>query len=249
MANAGRVVRVGSTVRRPVEPWTAAVHALLQHFERVGFAGAPRVHGTDAEGRAVLDFVEGDVGLPPYPAWTADDALLVSVAQLQRAAHEAARSFVPPPDAPWQPTMIASGYAGALVTHNDLCVENVVVRAGRAVAFIDWDFAAPVDPVLDLAIAARHWIPLRDPVDLDPERRGVDQVARFALFADAHSLTRAERERVVDAAGAFLDQALVSMRARAESGLPGYVAVWDAGYEGQNRRSRAWLEAHRTRLV
>jgi len=31
------VVRVGDTVRRPVGPRTPAVHALLRHFERVGW--------------------------------------------------------------------------------------------------------------------------------------------------------------------------------------------------------------------
>ena len=31
------VVRIGDTVRRPLGPWSPAVHALLQHFEAVGF--------------------------------------------------------------------------------------------------------------------------------------------------------------------------------------------------------------------
>jgi hypothetical protein len=31
------VVRVGETVRRPVGPWSPAVHALLAWFERAGF--------------------------------------------------------------------------------------------------------------------------------------------------------------------------------------------------------------------
>lgn len=44
-------VRVGDTVRRQVGPHTQAVHALLRHFERVGFDGAPRVPGFDERGR------------------------------------------------------------------------------------------------------------------------------------------------------------------------------------------------------
>lgn len=48
--NASRVVRVGDTVRRSVGPWSAAAHAVLQHLERVGFDGAPRFLGIDAEG-------------------------------------------------------------------------------------------------------------------------------------------------------------------------------------------------------
>ena len=47
----------------------------------------------------------------------------------------------------------------------------------------------------------------------------------------------------------FLDRALTSMRARADSGAPLYVAAWAAGYPEQNRRSRAWLERNRRRLT
>ena len=56
------VVRVGDTVRRPVGPHTAAVDALLRHFEAVGFDGAPRALGLDERGREVLSFVEGEPG-------------------------------------------------------------------------------------------------------------------------------------------------------------------------------------------
>lgn len=43
------VVRVGDAVRRPTGPWSPAVHALLLHFERVGFDGAPRFLGLDEQ--------------------------------------------------------------------------------------------------------------------------------------------------------------------------------------------------------
>ncbi len=46
-----KVVRIGDTVRRPVQPWTPAVHALLRHLETVAFTAAPRVLGFDEEGR------------------------------------------------------------------------------------------------------------------------------------------------------------------------------------------------------
>jgi hypothetical protein len=37
---------------RPARPWTSAVHALLRHLERAGFAGSPRVVGDGYDGRA-----------------------------------------------------------------------------------------------------------------------------------------------------------------------------------------------------
>jgi hypothetical protein len=249
MGSGGAVVRVGDTVRRPVRPWSATVAAFLRHLEAVGFAGAPRHLGLDDRGREVLTWIDGDVGVPPFPRWVGEEAVLLGVARLQRELHAAATTFTPPPDATWdRPNLPAPG-RGAVVCHNDLCVENVVVRDGRVVAFIDFDFAAPNDRLLDIAIAARHWVPMRDPADVDPELRDLDGVKRFRAFCAEHGLDAAGRGAVVAHLGTFLDRALVSMRTPAESGLPAYVAAWEAGYPDQNRRSRAWVDARASTLA
>ena len=244
MGSDGQVVRVGDTVRRPWRPESDTVHAFLDHLHRVGFEGAPRHLRTDDQGRAVLTWLEGDVGVPPFPDWTTDEALLVSVAQLQRRLHEASATFVPAPDATWQVANLPPPGPGAIWCHNDLCIENVVVRGGRAVAFIDFDFLAPADPLIDIAIAARHWVPVRAAADLEPNRQDLDQVARFRTFCEVHELTKAQRSRVVAAGMDFLDRALVTMKDRADSGLRLYVAAWEGGYADQNRRSHAWLRDH-----
>jgi hypothetical protein len=249
MGSGGLVVRVGDTVRRPQRLHSPAVRAFLRHLDACGFDGAPRFLGTDERGREILSWIDGDVGLPPFPPWVATDELLVSVAHLQRRLHEAARGFVPPPEAVWDRANLPDAPADAIVCHNDLCVENVVVRAGQAVAFIDFDFAAPNDPLVDIAIALRHWVPVWDPADLTDGRAGADQIARFGRFCDVHGLERVQRRRVVGALGDFLDRALESMRSRAAAGLPLYRRVWDAGYPGRNRRARAWLDAHATELA
>jgi hypothetical protein len=249
MGSGGAVVRVGNTVRRPLRPESPAVHGFLHHLEKVGFEGAPHFLGTDDRGRAILSYIDGEVGIPPYPEWTASEELLTSVAALQRGLHEAARSFVEPDGAVWQRANLPEPGPGAIVCHNDLCVENVVTRQGRAVAFIDFDFAAPVDPIVDIAIAARHWVPVRDPDDVRDGRTGVDQVRRFRAFCDAHGLDAPARARMVHECLAFLDRALVSMKTRADEGQPLYVVAWNEGYAEQNRRSRRWLEAKAPALL
>jgi hypothetical protein len=93
IANRGRVVRIGDTVRRPIRPTSRATHALLQHLGRVGFDGAPRFLGIDAQGREVLSYIPGAAVIPPYPAWALTDAALVSVAMLLRRYHEAVVDF------------------------------------------------------------------------------------------------------------------------------------------------------------
>ncbi|HTI23177.1 MAG TPA: aminoglycoside phosphotransferase family protein [Kutzneria sp.] len=239
--NVGAVVRVGDTVRRPSGAAAAPVRAFLQHLERVGFAGAPRFHGVDEQGREVLDYVAGDVALPPYPDWVAAEELLLSIAELQRDLHTAAVGFELPDGLAWPPRRLPTGAAGHLVCHADLCVENVVVRNGRAVAFIDFDLATPADRLFDIAVAARHWIPLRDPVDIADARADTDLMARFRAFADVHGLSGDQRRQVIDMLGEFLDQALESTRKRAEDGHPGFARLWADGYEAMNRRSRTWL--------
>ncbi len=243
LANAGAVVRVGDTVRRPARPQTPAVHVLLDHLATVGFDGAPRVLGYDRLGRSMLGYLRGEVAAPPYPAWVAQESVLDGVASLQRRFHEAVASFDPADDAVWDRTL-APPAGGALIGHNDVSVENVVVRDGHPVALIDFDFAAPADRLWDVAVALRHWVPVRDPRDLvrlaDP-RAGLDQVARFHRYCNGYGVPDGDRPRVVELLGEFLRQALDRMRERYEAGLPGYVDAWLAGYPEQNLRDRAWL--------
>lgn len=67
------------------------------------------------------------------------------------------------------------------------------MRDGRAAAFIDFDLALPVDPLFDIAVAARHWIPLRDPADIADARSGTELFDRFRLFTAAHGLDDDQR--------------------------------------------------------
>jgi Ser/Thr protein kinase RdoA (MazF antagonist) len=53
-----------------------------------------------------------------------------------------------------RPSSVAPhGARGDLVCHTDLCLENVVVRDGRAATFIDFDQARPASPLFDIADA------------------------------------------------------------------------------------------------
>jgi Phosphotransferase enzyme family len=131
------VVRIGDTVRRPQGEWSPAVHALLDHFEAVGFDGAPRFLGVDDAGREVLRYVEGDAALAPIPT---DDEVLAELGLLLRHMHEAVADFEPPPDARW-----FTGGEGPLVCHRDLFPPNVILREGQPVALVDWDFAGPAE--------------------------------------------------------------------------------------------------------
>lgn len=133
----GGVVRIGDTIRRPVGPWTPAVHAHLRYLEDVGFEGAPRGLGFDEAGREVLTYLPSD----PTPAWS--DAALIATARLVRQLHEALAGFTPPPDAVWRLPSIGRHTPSGHIGHNDLCPMNTVYADGRPYDFIDWDMAGP----------------------------------------------------------------------------------------------------------
>ena len=238
-ANRGLVFRVGDTVRRPRPPAADAVHALLCHLENVGFDGAPRYLGEDDDGREVLTYIDGDVPTAPYPAWALTDDALVSVASLLRRYHEAASSF-DPTGREW-PTTVPSPYRAQLVTHNDPNLDNVAFRDGQAVALIDFDLASPGSVLWDAALAARLWVPLRDPADVPvalADRAG----ERLRLFAEAYGLPRSERRRMAEAVLATHTWCYDIVREGAEHGRPGYQHYWTPSAQEHDERGRRWLE-------
>jgi Ser/Thr protein kinase RdoA (MazF antagonist) len=243
MGNRGDVVRIGDTVRRPAGEHAPAVSLLLDHLAARGFP-APVPRGRDREGRELFEWIEGDVPVPPYPAWSLTDDALASVGRLLRRYHALVASFDPPQHLSWSHEL-ADPHGGPIVCHNDVCPENVVFAAGEAMALLDFDFAAPGRPVWDLAQAARMWIPLR-PVELRGERSHLDPFRRLAVLAGAYGLDRADRRPLVDAivAGKRLGTCFVERRVRA--GEPAFVEHWNerGGQDGDDR-ILAWLEENR----
>jgi aminoglycoside phosphotransferase (APT) family kinase protein len=177
--------------------WSGAVHEYLRYLESAEFAGAPRVLGTDGE-REILTFIEGEVPADPQwqpghghrlPSYARSEAALIAAAGLVRRLHDAARGYRPTDTEyrfhPHPPR------AGQIVSHGDLGPWNTVYRGGVPVAFIDWDGAGPVDPVVDLAAAAWGFVPLAPPRQL--REAGFDPVpdigVRLRLFVDGYGMS------------------------------------------------------------
>ena len=192
-----RVTRRGGQLLRPLGPWSGAVHEYLRHLASAGFTGAPRVLGTDGE-REILTFIDGQVPSDPHwqpghglwlPPYARSEAALSTAAQLVRQLHEAAGGYRPADTEyrfhPHPPR------AGEIVSHGDLGPWNTVYRDGVPVAFIDWDSAGPIDPLVDVAAAALAFVPLAAPQQL--REAGFDPVpdigARLRLFVDAYGLS------------------------------------------------------------
>jgi len=245
VANAGSVTRLGAHVLRPSNPHSASVHRFLASLRAAGFDGASNPVGIDADGRERLEFIDGEVAVPPYPEWVQTDEALASITTLLRRFHDASRSF-DPIGASWSDEM-AGPQVGPVVCHNDVCLENVVFRAGVAVALLDFDFAAPGQPVYDLAQFARMCVPVDD--DVSSARLGwqpSDHPTRLRIVADAYGLDGAGRRELMVLLDASIARAGGLVRRRVAAGDPNFIAAWnEMGGEARFTRRRAWWGEHR----
>jgi hypothetical protein len=249
IANAGSVTRDGAHVLRPSNIHTPSIHRFLATLDAAGFDGASSPVGVDADGRERLVFIEGDVAFVPYPRWVQADDTLASIAVLLRRFHEAAHGF-DRSGSTWSGAL-ADPAGGPVVCHNDVCLENVVFRAGQAVGLIDFDYAAPGRPLYDLAHMVRMCVPLEDDTfgsligwDLG------DRPARLRLAVDAYGLGAPERRQLGELLALSIDRAEAFVRGRAEAGDPNFLWMWKA-IGGQERfdRKRRWWQANRAELL
>jgi hypothetical protein len=249
------VVRVGDTVRRPLNPNSPLIHALLRHLEAAGFTGAPRFLGTDAAGREVLSYIEGEVAGRPRPPWIGDEGRMVSVARLVRAYDDAAAAFVPPegispvdefPEVAGIPP--APPYEPELIGHVDITPENVVFREAKAFALIDFDLARPATRADEMFNVMLWWAPLFDPRDVEPLLRGLNVPRRCRMLADAYGMSGTDRARVIEVAIMRTRRAWYLMRRRAERDGGGWQRMWDEGVGDVIKRRGVWLDQNAAAL-
>ncbi|MEY9935567.1 Ser/Thr protein kinase RdoA (MazF antagonist) [Catenulispora sp. GP43] len=177
-AGAGSDASVGDVVRRPAGAASGFVAELLGLFEQRGFGGAPRYLGCE-DGADLFSYIPGDVPAR-FQVWT--DEQIAAAGRLLRAMHEATRG---------------SALAGRspVVCHHDAGPNNAVFQDGVPVAWIDFDTAAPGDPLEDVGYAAWTWCIASK--QTAPIARQADQVR---ILADAYGLTAPERAVLIDAA-------------------------------------------------
>jgi aminoglycoside phosphotransferase (APT) family kinase protein len=249
VANAGMVIRDGETVFRPAPPNASTIHRVLEHVVSKGFP-APEPLDLEQDGREALRFIAGDVSVPPYPEpWVRSDSTLIEVGRFLRSYHEAVDGFSPPSEAEWS-VELADPWGGTVICHNDVCIENVVFEGGGAVGLLDFDFAAPGRPLWDLAMTARYWVPLLDPISADATGRGhLDVLARVRILADAYGLEEANRRSF---GSVLMETEAVAIRfvlGRIERGQTAFLQMWnDLGGETRYRRKMVWLEEHLPRI-
>jgi aminoglycoside phosphotransferase (APT) family kinase protein len=246
MVNAGAVFRRGSLVERPAPPTARALHAHLLALKEHGFDAAPTPVQLTTDGREQLTYIPGDVALPPFPRWVMTETALSSVGSLLRRLHEASVAVPVDTRTAW-PQALADPEGGRMLCHNDVCLENVVFRDGRATALIDFDLAAPGRPVWDVAMTARYWVPMLDPASAAAfYPAGLDAPTRLRILADSYGLSPQDRAELPG----VIEQATRSCRAfvadRVAEGDPLYTQVLSerGGWQRWDRLQE-WLVAHK----
>jgi aminoglycoside phosphotransferase (APT) family kinase protein len=250
IANAGAVTRDGDHVLRPSNPHTPTIHAFLRFLREEGFTGASNPVGVDPDGRERLDYIAGDVAVPPYPAWAQTDMALATAAALLRRLHDVSARYVPPPDATWSDEM-ADPVGGTVICHNDVCLENIVYRDQVAVGLLDFDFAAPGRRVHDVATFARMNVPL----DTDDDAVLLGRTPPFAPFrrlrvvADAYGLPP-DRSALLDRLAAGIERGGEFLQRRLDEGNEAFRAMVEStGGMAKFDRRRAWFAANRERFA
>ena len=180
------IVRIGNTVHRPVHRWSSSVHALLNHLELAGFQYSPRMLGFDDQGREIVSYIEGDSGAAGWSRVLSEEGLQ-AFAGLLRDYHEAVSDFRPS-TSDWS-TGMQTLMPGEVITHGDFAPWNVVWRDFEPVGLIDWDYARPAKPWVDVAYALEYVVPFReDSLCISWMHHPVvpDRARRLRTFVDAY---------------------------------------------------------------
>jgi hypothetical protein len=231
----GGATRVGRTVRRPTGAWTSAVHELLTYLHDNGLRGIPELHGTDDEGREVLEYVEGR-GVPVDKEIVLDNVLEEAVVWL-RDFHDLVEGFRPEGPRHWRAAGEVELGDDEIICHHDPGAYNWIIQSGHFVAMIDWDMAGPGKPLDDLAFLAWSAIPLYREIPVE------DVARRLDLLVDAYgewgpmTVLGAVMERMTTAC-----DRIEAGQARGDQGF------LNLGQVGEPQRTRERLAAFRERI-
>ena len=246
--NLSEVVRVGDTVRRPLHPWSEAVHGLLRHLEAQEFDGAPRFLGVDDHGREMLTFLAGEVGAYPLPTPMWSDEVLIGAARLLRRFHDATLGYAAPEGAEWQ-FAYPDPTCHEVICHNDVAPYHLVFVADSPRALIDFDTARPGPRIWDLAYAAYTVVPLASfapradgaTVPYESSQHAGERARRLRLLQDAYGLPM---DDLLPTVGLRLEALCDVLMTRTAAGDEAYRRLVAEGHLDRYQREVAFVRRH-----
>ena len=235
--HSGRVFRDGNRVIKKASPWTPSVHSLMETLRNAGINYVPKNFGVTSEGLEVLEFVEGEVPIYPFPEWVWNDDLLIDVARKMRKFHDAdlVGEFG---EREWRRGKVSPT---EVMCHGDLAPYNTVCEGGRVKSFIDWDYALPAPRGWDLGYAAYRWVSLTHPNNRDGRKQDLDeQKRRLQLFALSYG--DFSSTEIIHWAMRRLEDLISHSRSEARLGNVNMQDTIDAGHVTLYERDLQWLK-------
>jgi thiamine kinase-like enzyme len=222
-------VKIGPTVHRQPSEQSSYVHQVLQLLERVNFEWAPRFLGMDEQGREVLSFIDGYVPHGqevPQQTWSLET--MQDVFHHIRQLHDLTSG-----------SELAKGQE--CICHGDLSYANTVYRDGKAIAFIDWDWAHPGQRIDDVAYGFLEYLSIGEfeGGGAPAERARLSSELAYAYGLDT-SQRRAIPARMLDLLLGTRDKQLQAVK----KGSPSAIRLAEAGVSGHMLKRHAWLQAN-----
>jgi hypothetical protein len=188
------VYKKDNMVLRPIESWSPNIHLLLTHFYNNGLP-VPKIIKTDNT-YEYLEYINGEQ-IHPYK-WNNES--LVEIANLVKKLHNTAKTFEYNENMEWKPWYLRELGKPELYSHGDIAPWNIITNGNKIIGLIDWEYAGPIDPIIELARVCWLFPQLVDD-DLgklyelpSPKERG-EQVR---LIIDIYGLNKNERETFFD---------------------------------------------------
>jgi hypothetical protein len=184
------VYKENDMVIRPIEPWSNNIHLLLKHFYINGLP-VPKIIKTDNT-HEYLEYINGEQ-IHPYK-WNNES--LAEIANLVKKLHSTAETFEYNKNMEWKPWCLRELGELKLCSHGDIAPWNIITKGNAIVGLIDWEYAGPIDPMIELARVCWLFPQLVDD-DLgtlyglpSPKERG----KQVRLILDIYGLSKNERK-------------------------------------------------------
>lgn len=192
------VYRLNNTVHRPRRPWSASVRRYLLYLEAGGFPVEHSVALTETE--EITVFAQGEMVHPHK--WT--DEALYEVGVLVGNLHRFSAAFPESAKDVWQPWCLreigrsSSRQTACICCHGDIAPWNMITQNGHPSLLVDFEFAGPLDPMVELSRVCWLFPQLVDDdlgslYELPPPEKRAEQVR---LICEGYRLPRSLRKEL-----------------------------------------------------